>query len=283
MVLALALASAALFGLWHFGISMSGRRLPTPVVVMMSSLGALVVYLAMGMLRADLVFDPRDVTAGILGGLLNLAGTWMSVEAVRYGKIGVVSGITPLYVVVPLAYSMLMGEPLTVIVGVGVIVILIGLVGFAQPWAQREGTSLAPAALALAMASAACWGVAIVVLDIGTRANLYGSLAMSQIPQVVAMSVVLVVLVRRSKTVRVPPLHARAMAPLALSGLALGLASVAFYAAADRGDVGVVSVLGSISPVITALLALLVLRERLTRVEVTALIMVMVGTALVVA
>ena len=69
---------------------------------------------------------------------------------------------------------------------------------------------------------------------------------------------------------------------LAAAGVALALGNIAFYNAADEGDIGVVSVLASLSPLVTALLALAFLRERLERREVIALLVVLGGTALVV-
>ena len=74
----------------------------------------------------------------------------------------------------------------------------------------------------------------------------------------------------------------RAIAVLAAAGVALALGNIAFYNAADEGDIGVVSVLASLSPLVTALLALAFLHERLERREVIALLVVLGGTALVV-
>ena len=56
-----------------------------------------------------------------------------------------------------------------------------------------------------------------------------------------------------------------------------------FYTAANMGDIGVVAVLGSMSPLVTTVLALVLLREKMHRLETVALVVVVAGTALVAA
>jgi uncharacterized membrane protein len=73
----------------------------------------------------------------------------------------------------------------------------------------------------------------------------------------------------------------RAALSIAVAGVALALGQVAFFTAANEGNIGVVSVLGSLSPMVVALLALVVLKERMTRSEGVALAIVLVGTCLV--
>ena len=57
--------------------------------------------------------------------------------------------------------------------------------------------------------------------------------------------------------------------------------AVEFFSAANQGNIGVVSILGSLSPLVTALLALVLLRERMARLETIALAIVVAGTCLV--
>lgn len=82
-----------------------------------------------------------------------------------------------------------------------------------------------------------------------------------------------------------PPTSAREQglhASRAGFALALALGNMAYFAAANEGDIGAVSVLGALSPLVTALLAVVFLRERLVRLEVVALGVVFLGTVLVV-
>ena len=77
-------------------------------------------------------------------------------------------------------------------------------------------------------------------------------------------------------------MRTRDISPLLGTGIALGLAGIAFYTAADHGDLGIASVLSSTSPAVTALLAFLFLKEKMIRTEIAALGVVLTGVALVV-
>jgi uncharacterized membrane protein len=73
------------------------------------------------------------------------------------------------------------------------------------------------------------------------------------------------------------------VAVIAGSGIAVALGNIAFFTAANEGDIGVVAVLGSLSPMVTALLAAIIFRERLTRSDYVAFAIVIVGAAFVAA
>lgn len=275
---ALALSAAILWGAWSFGTGRYGRQVSHWMVILVSGGVAGLVYVLTGLLTSNLVFDPDDVVAGTLGGLLNLTGSVLILQAYSRGKLGVAAGISPAYVLIPLVYSIVIGEDLPVIAGIGIIIIFIGLVLFALPGSRVTGPlsgGLAPVLFALT--SAVFYGAAVVVLDIGSRDNLYGTMTMSEVPQVLVCLVM--VLAARSAG----GLTTRSVGPIAAAGIALGVGSVAFYSAADSGDVGIVSVLASLSPIVTALMAWAFLKERMSRAEVLALVVVLGGTALVVA
>ena len=178
---------------------------------------------------------------------------------------------------IPIGYSLTIGETISANEIAGGLVIIIGLAIF---FLQEEGAS-APgrrplASVALALASAIFFGAAVVVLDVGTRDNLYGTLFLGQLP-VIAVSLLMVATARSFGGMRT-----RDISPLLGTGIALGLAGIAFYTAADHGDLGIASVLSSTSPAVTALLAFLFLKEKMIRTEIAALGVVLTGVALVV-
>lgn len=279
--IALALSSGVLLGVWKFGLSFYRGRISSYAVVLFSAAAAAVAYVVLGSLAGTLVFDRRDVVAGILGGACNLTGTLLLLKGYERGKVGVVTGIAAAYVLVPLTYSFVVGEQITWVMGVGVLVIMAGVVIFysASMQAKSDATpSRAP--IFLALGAALFWGLAILVLDNGTRVSVPGTLTLSQLPQVAFTLIVVLMGARSARALEGVSL--RAITVLAAAGVALALGNSAFYNAADEGDIGVVSVLASLSPLVTALLALAFLRERLERREVIALLVVLVGTALVV-
>ena len=279
--IALALSSGVLLGMWKFGLSFYRGRISSYAVVLFSAAAAAVAYVVLGSLAGSLAFDKRDLVAGLLGGACNLTGTLLLLKGYERGKVGVVTGVAAAYVLVPLAYSFVVGEPITWVMGVAVLVIMAGVAIFysASMQEQSEADS-SRVSILLALGAALFWGLAILVLDNGTRVSVPGTLALSQVPQVVFTLVVVLLGLRSSRAFEGVSL--RAIAVLAAAGVALALGNIAFYNAADEGDIGVVSVLASLSPLVTALLALAFLHERLGRREVIALLVVLGGTALVV-
>lgn len=284
--IALALSSGVLLGIWKFGLSFYRGRISSYAVVLFSAAAAAVAYVVLGSLAGTLAFDAQDLLAGLLGGACNLTGTLLLLKGYERGKVGVVTGIAASYVLVPLAYSFVIGEQITWVMAAGVLVIMAGVAIFYSASMQEKSVQESPEAasarmpIVLALGAALFWGLAIVVLDEGTQVSVTGTLALSQVPQVGFTLVVVLIGARTSRAFAgVSP---RAIVVLAAAGVALALGNIAFFTAADEGDIGVVSVLASLSPLVTALLALAFLRERLERREILALAVVLGGTALVV-
>lgn len=279
MYLLLAFTSSVLFGVWKFGIGRYRGTVSVYSVVLVSSVAAALVYLLAGLSSDGLLLDTQDVLLGLIGGALNLAGTVLVLKAFERGPMGVVSGVAASSTLVPVAYSLAVGQPITTLAVGGVIVILAGLVVFYVPSMKRDPNA-APGfgAVGLALIAAVFWGLAIVVLDLGSRASVTSTMLMSEVPQVL-FAAVMVGLVARSWG----GLTRGAIPPLMGAGAALGLAQVAYFTAANMGNLGLVSVLGSLSPLVTALLALAFLGEKLTRSQGAALAIVLIGVCLVVA
>lgn len=275
--LLLAVTSALLLGIWKFGLSLYRGKVSPYAVLLVSASAAGFAYLALGTWQGTLAFDVRDAPEGLLGGALNFAGTLLILKSFARGKVGVAVGVAATYVLVPLAYSFYLGESLSMRAVIGVAVLMVGLGAFYAPTIRTRGLADAtatPVPILMAGGAAIFWGAAIVVLNLGSRVSVTGTLATSQIPQVAIAGTVLVLSWDRSRA----GLNPQAIAVLVGSGLALALGNTAFFTAANEGNIGVVSVLGSLSPIVTALLAAALLRERLTRTDRIAFAIVLLGT-----
>jgi len=191
---------------------------------------------------------------------------------------GTVSGISTLYVLIPVMFSFFLGEALALSSLIGIAIMLTGLVVFAVSRAEPStGTGTQRSVILMALGAALLWGLAVIVLDVGSRAILYGTRSMAQ----GVHSVVLLIIAALTRTPM--ELQPRAATPLVASGATLALGSIAPYTAADKGDIGVVTVLAGLSPIFTALLAWALLKERMRKPKVAALVVVLIGTGMVVA
>ena len=278
MYLLTALLSALLLGIWSFGIGQWRGKVAVFSVILVSASSAAVVYVVIGLLSHDLVFDPRDASRGVLGGIVNVTGTVLVLLAFERGKMGVVAGVASASVLVPLAFSFIGGEQVSPVQAIGIGVIFIGLLVFYVPSMRSKSDAPAsPLPIVFAGLAALAWGLGVVIIDIGSRVSVTGTMVASQVPQM-AFTLVMVFIVARS----LGGLTQRAVLSIAAAGVALALGQIAFFTAANEGNIGVVAVLGSLTPLVVALLALAVLKEQMSRSERVALVIVLVGTCLVV-
>ena len=278
MYLLTALLSALLLGIWSFGIGQWRGKVAVFSVILVSASSAAVVYVVIGLLSHDLVFDPRDASRGVLGGIVNVTGTVLVLLAFERGKMGVVAGVASASVLVPLAFSFIGGEQVSPIQAIGIGVIFIGLLVFYVPsMRSKSDVPTSPLPIVFAGLAALAWGLGVVIIDIGSRVSVTGTMVASQLPQM-AFTLVMVFIVARS----LGGLNQRAVLSIAAAGVALALGQIAFFTAANEGNIGVVAVLGSLTPLVVALLALAVLKEQMSRSERVALVIVLVGTCLVV-
>lgn len=281
----LALSSAVLFGVWKFGLGIYRGRLSPWAVLLVSGGTAAAVYAMRGAADGRLLIGTDELVAGVIGGALNVSGTYLLLLAYQRGKVAVAGGISAAESLVPVAYTLLLGVAVTVSTALGVAMILAGLVAFHLPHAiPRSGEGVHDArgqrvSVLLAVGAALCWGTGILVLDLGSRASVTGTLLVQQCTQVLVVLIVVLASPRR----RLAGLSRRACAVLAGAGLALGLANVAFYSAAQEGSIGLVSVLAALGPLVTAALAFVFMKETLTRIELVALVVVVLGVGFVVA
>ena len=278
MYLLTALLSALLLGIWSFGIGQWRGKVAVFSVILVSASSAAVVYVVIGLLSHDLVFDPRDASRGVLGGIVNVTGTVLVLLAFERGKMGVVAGVASASVLVPFAFSFIGGEQVSPIQAIGIGVIFIGLLVFYVPsMRSKSDAPTSPLPIIFAGLAALVWGLGVVIIDIGSRVSVTGTMVASQLPQM-AFTLVMVFIVARS----LGGLNQRAVLSIAAAGVALALGQIAFFTAANEGNIGVVAVLGSLTPLVVALLALAVLKEQMSRSERVALVIVLVGTCLVV-
>lgn len=281
----LAMASAVLFGVWGFAIGIFRGRLSPWITIAFVAAVAAVVYGVLGAASGELVIDSGDVGPALLGGTFNLIGIFLMLKAYEHGKVGIAAGITALDVLVPLLYAVVQGEPFTGYATAGVAMMLLGLASFYLPRLRARGDeSSADSAglgltILLSLGAALAWGFTILILDVGTRESVTGTLFVSEIPQVLVPLVIVLATGWRALT----SIPSRGLSVFLLAGVAIALANVAFYSAANLGNIGVASVIMATNPMITALLALVFFKEKLLRSQWVALVIVIVGACLVVA
>ncbi|MEV6329828.1 DMT family transporter [Streptomyces sp. NPDC051909] len=280
-----ALGTSLLWGLADFGGGLLTRRFPALTVVVVSQSIAVVVLGAV--VLATGAFDEAGpllwyaVAAGVVGPVAMLA----FYKALALGPMGVVSPLGSLGVVVPVGVGLLLGDRPGLLQFAGIAVAVVGVVLAGGP--ELRGAPVQRQAVLLTLLAAFGFGAVMALISEAstTVTGLFLALFVQRVTNVVVGGAALWVSVRRGG--RALPGDGGGLRAIAVSLPALafvGLADVAangtYALAAQRGPVTVAAVLASLYPVVTALAARGVLKERLRAVQAAGAGLALVGTVL---
>jgi drug/metabolite transporter (DMT)-like permease len=272
----LALASSLLWGAGDFLGGTLSRRRPAVAVVGVSQALALVLFvvaaLAVGELGEGM---PASAWAWAVGaGVAGLVGLVAFYSALAAGTMGVVAPMAALGVLVPVLVGVLAGERPTALQAVGAALGVAGGVLASGP-ELRGGASTRPVLLALLAGIA--FGLVLVFLAEGSEDSPLLTLVGMRAASVTILVVVALVL-RSVGGVRPADLPL-----LGLIGVLDGGANLAYAVATTLGLLSLVSVLASLYPAVTVVLARVVHHERMSRVQDAGVVAAVVGVALVAA
>ncbi|HEY3961064.1 MAG TPA: DMT family transporter [Gaiellaceae bacterium] len=273
LALVLALASSVVWGGADFAGGSLTRRLPAFAVTVVSQAAGFVVLLVAIGIRGDL--GTRSLLLGLLAGLGGGAGLAAFYRALSLGTMSVVSPIAACGAAVPFAISIASGErPSPLAVG-GAAVALGGAV-LASVEERRAKSPERARAIVLALVAAIALGLFIYFLGLGSREG--DALSTLVGARVGSLGLLVAIAGVRRAPLRVP----RAFLPaVAAVGIADVSANALFAFASGHGLLSLVSVLGSLYPVMTVLLAHVLLGERLTRAQKIGVAAALAGVAVI--
>lgn len=263
MVVLLALLSATLGGSADFLGGSLTRRLPVALVVGVSQACALLLLvpvLAVGTLPG---LDRRAALAAVAAGAFMLLGLCSFYSALAAGTMSIVAPLAALGVAVPLAVGLLRGDAPSAGQCGGMAVAVVGVVLASGP-EMRRPEGLRP--LLLAGLAAVGFGSSMLFYADAARVDTLTSLLLMK-GVIVLPFPVLLWRARAGAAVRAAGIGTREAGLLVAIGLADLTANLCFGAAATRGLLSVVAVLGSLYPVATVLLARWFHAERMAPVQ----------------
>lgn len=279
-----AVATSLMYGLADFGGGLLTRRIPALTVVVTSQTIAVIVLGVIVLATGGWTeWGPQlwfAVAAGLLGPVAMLA----FYKALAIGPMSVVSPLASVGVVVPVAVGLFLGERPGVPQFAGLTVAIVGIVLAGGP--ELRGAPVQRQAVLLTLLAAFGFG-AVLALISEASSNLTGlflALFVQRVTNVAAGGLALFVSVKRGG-IALPEGTGMSLIRAALPALAfVGLADVAangtYSIAAQNGPITLAAVLSSTYPVITALAARAVLKERLRGVQAAGAGLALVGTVL---
>jgi len=209
---------------------------------------------------------------GVLAGLFGYIGLACLYEGLSTGRMGVVSPISSLSTVIPLAYALITGDVLSTITFIGVVIALIGVFCASGP-ELSQGLPIKP--LFLALGAAAGFGLALTFIAIGSQS----SALLTMVSMRAATFFVTISLAIKFRTTG--NFNKKDMPVLFFIGAADFLANLLLGIACTKGLVSVAMVFGSLYPIATAVLAFKFLNERLQKVQYIGIALAVAGVSLI--
>ena len=265
------------WGLADFLGGLQSRRHAVASVLLVSEvagLGPVVLYVALSGAAAPAWVHLWPAAAGGAAGVVALGAFY---RALATGTMSIVAPISATGAIVPLAVGIADGDRPGALRLAGIAAALLGVVLAARELGADERPRGVSGSVALALVAALGFGLFFVGLRSAASASVPWAMLVAR-----ASAVPLVALAVLGA--RAPLRLGRSVLPaLAVVGL-LDVSANGLYAlATTHGLLSVVSVLGSLYPVTTVLLARLVLHERVRRTQEVGIVVVLAGVGLIAA
>jgi drug/metabolite transporter (DMT)-like permease len=275
LAVALGLAASVSWGIADFLGGLKSRTLELLTVLLFSQGVGFALILTVVAARGQAAPDGTHVLYACLSGVSGIVGLAAFYRGLAVGAMTVVAPISGTAAVLPVAVGLISGERPAAFQAAGIALALAGVV-FASREAPAEGGSRRMAAGAgLALLSSLGFGGFFVAMDAASEPDLLWA---SFFNRATSLGILLAAALALRPRVAVGVVDARALVAIGAMDIS---ANALFGAASTEGLVSLVAVLASLYPVVTILLARVVLRERVRPVQRAGVAAVLVGVALI--
>lgn len=212
------------------------------------------------------------VFPAFIAGVTGYLGLVALYAGLATGRMGVVSPISSLCAIIPVTVALIGGEHLPASTGIGIAIALVGAFCASGPEIS-QGLPFRP--VLLAVGAAVGFGTALTFMARGSASSALMTMVMMRITTL-AISIGLA-----AKYRGVGGFTKSDLPRLIYIGAADFSANVLLGIASTKGLVSIVMVLGSLFPIMTAVLAYRILHERLHRIQYAGIVLAIVGVAII--
>ena len=277
LAVALALAASSCWGVADFLGGLTSRRVPVPVVLCVVQGAGLVLVLVVIAATGEPLPGTRAAVLSVAAGIAGVIALGCFYRALAIGTMSIVAPISATGVALPVIVGVATGDRVSTIVAVGLAVTVCGVILASRERHEDDERAAAGAlSVALALAAAIGFGLYFVMSDSAADDSVPWLLVLSRILPVPALAIL-----ARSRAMALP--QRRPAAILVLAGT-LDCSATGLYALANtKGALSIVGVVGSLYPVMTVILARVVLGERIRRVQQVGVAAALAGVAMIAA
>lgn len=274
----LALLASLMFGIGDFIGGSKSRVIPVLVVILCAQVVGFVWIGTVLLIADDPMPDTRQITMAVLSALCGTTGLLCFFRAMAVGKMSVVVPIAATAAVVPVIVGIATGDRPSPLQVAGMVVALTGVVmASREPGEDGESGPRVAAGVGLAALSALLLGLFFISFDVASDGGAVWASFVNRTTSVTMLVAAALFLRPRLSAAR-PHLPA-----LAAAGTLDVSANLAFAAALREGLLSLVSVAGSLYPVVTVLLARFFLHERVQRIQEVGVAATLGGVVLIAA
>ena len=272
LAVALAFASSLCWGLADFLGGLQSRVRPLVTVLLVAQVAAVAIGIAFVAGSGDPFPDLGPAALATGAGIAGCAALAAFYRGLAIGTMSIVAPVSATGAAVPVLVGLAEGERPAALQIAGILVAMVGIVLAAREPADAEPGRAVRRSLGLAGLAALGFGTFFVLID---RATEHGGAPWSLL--LVRAGEVALLGVLALATRPAMPSGVRDAAPLLVIGV-LDFSATAFFAlATEQGLLSVVSVVGSLYPAVTVVLARVVLAERVARSQEVGVVLTLAG------
>lgn len=266
------LAASLCWGSGDFTGGLASRRANASSVVLAAYSVGFVLMVALALLWRESFPAPVDLLWGGLAGVAGVLGLLCFYSALSSGKMGITAPVSAvLTATLPVLFSAFTSALPTLLQVGGFLLALLAIVLISRP----ERTTGPSRGIGLAVLAGCGFGCFFILISRVSPGAVFWPLAAARLTSVLVLLVAL--LLRRQ-----PLLPGKIVAPLVvLAGNLDAIGNAFFVLAAHSGRLDVAAILSSLYPAATVLLAALVLRERVTRVQALGILLALLAIPLI--
>lgn len=272
----LSLAAACCWGCADFLGGLQSKRVAVPVVLAVVESVGLAGVLTLIVITGEPFPDGRAVVLSMVAGSAGVLALGLFYRALAIGTMSIVAPISATGVTLPVVVGIATGDHLTVIVSAGLAVTFVGVILASRETGveDEDRSSGHRLSVVLALCAAVGFGLYFVLADSAADESVLWLLALARFVTVPALLAI-------AWSRAMPGPDRRASRALVLTGV-LDCGATGLYAlASTHGALSIVSVVGSVYPVTTVILARFVLGERLQAWQRAGVVAAFAGIAMV--
>lgn len=271
----LALCASMSWGVADFGAGVAARRLAVPIVLVGTQAAGLLFAATVVLTTGQDPPSARQLAWGGLAGGIGVLGLSAFYRGLKVGAMGIVGPISACAAVVPLTYGLARGERPSALQLAGVGLAVCGVIAASIERHPETRAGRIGAGVGFALLAALGFGCSLIALSKAAAGGwAWAPLAMRSVS--LPLGLLALLLVR-------PVLTGFRANALLLGGVGIGDTAANMFVglAFTRGLVSVVSVLGSLYPVVLVAMARILLHERIARHQLAGVAFALAGVGLI--